>query len=309
MITNSETVIDGYVSISNINLAALDNWYSAVLLILSNLFAIPAIVTGYALGFYIWGSAVLVAMIISMFYHTCQTNVYCFFAMDIDSWQRTDHITAGSLLAYSIVLFYFYRPLPPKRQYDYYNPRTFGAPQGIEYDDVLSNNDKNKVCFRCRGTNPHMVYDWQSVVISYIYIFVIIISTTALPLTTQSFVIIIIFGVIIGFIKIVYIEEGNPEYIKHRFYLPALVFGLILIIISLAFYFIDSYFYYEYFHSLWHLFSNIGLLFVLIGTTNDVVGWFTIRDLLAYSWTKTKELCCCCYSKKEKKRKKGYIEI
>lgn len=300
MITNSKTVVDGYISISNINLAALDNWYSAVLLVLSNLFAIPAIIAGFVLGFYIWGSAVLVAMLISMAYHLCQTNTYCLFGMDINQYQLTDHKTAGTLLAFSIILFYLYRPQPPKRTFDYYNPKTFGAPNNLDYDNILSKNDKNKVCYSCRGTYDHTVYDWQSSLIVYFYIFVVILATTALPLTTQSFVIIIIFGVIMAGFKIVIIEEGNPEYLNNRFYLPALIFGLVLIIISLAFYFIDSYFYYEYFHSLWHVFSNIGLLFVLIGTTYDIIGWFNIRSIIRYLWKKTKEYCCCIYSKKKR---------
>lgn len=298
MITNSKTVVDGYVSIHSIDVASLRVWWKALLLVLSNFLAIPAVIYGYALGFYIWASAILIAMIISIFYHLCQTTDFCLFGMTLNDWQITDHRSAGSILAISILLFFLYRPIPPKRIYDEYNPKTFGSPSELEYDDLLSNKDKNKVCFRCRGVNPHMVYDWQSTVILYFYIFVIILATTALPLTMQSFVIIIVFGVIMAFIKIVIIEEGNPDYLNHRFYFPALFFGLILIIISLAFYFIDSYYAYEYFHSLWHVFSNIGLLFVLIGTSWDVIGWFNIRMILSYGWIKTKKffksICCCC---------------
>lgn len=317
-----KTVIDGYVSIHNIDLASLNNWWSALLLVFSNFFAIPAIIIGYIFGFYLWATIFLIAMLISIFYHLCQTTNYCLFGMSLDDWQITDHRSAGSILAMSILLFYLYRPLKNhyKQHVDY---RKILIPENeLEYDNNLKKSDKEKICFKCRGVNPHMLYDWQSVVIVIFYIFVIILATTAIPLTMQSWVIVIIFGVIIGGIKVVAFEEGNPNYLKERFHLPSLIFGLILVLISLVFYFIDSYYNYTIFHSLWHVFSNIGLYFVFKGTTYDLKLWFDTQTFFKNIGYRLKLFitafkyypCCCCYNiyymmKKNKNNQKfNYIE-
>lgn len=312
MISNSHTIIDGYVSISSIDLASINNWWSCLLLVVSNFFAIPAVIYGYALGFYLWATAILVAAIVSIFYHLCQTTNYCLFGLSLTEYQIFDHRTAGSILAISILLFFLYRPIPPKRLADDYNQKFYGSASKMSYDELLTPNDRNKVCYGCRGSDDRMLYDWFGVVTLYSYIFVIILVTTALPLTTQSFVLIIIFGVILSMIKIVVFEEGNPVYLHGRFYFPALIFGIILVIISLVFYFIDSYVSYEIFHSLWHVFSNIGLLFVLIGVSYNISGWFNIRTILKYGWKKTMDFCCCCKdikNNKNKKKRLDYIEI
>lgn len=329
MISIQQDRTDGFVNIATIDIASLHVWWKALILILSNLAAIPAIIISIVLGFYVWSYAILISMVVSIMYHLCQTTDYCIFEMPLDSWQRIDHITASFMLAMSILLFYIYRPgkkpkaIPKQIKTKNLNYNDFlldiiepdkkkrkkklGPRDGLYFDDSLSSNDKNKICFGCRGLNPQQVYDWQSIFLIFTYIFVIIITIQAIPLTTQSFLIILIFGIIFALIKIFIIEEGNPEYLKNRFHFPNLIAGTVLVIFGLIFYFIDAYIEYWLFHSLWHFFVYIGVLYVFIGTTYDIPGWFDSKDIFIFIWQKIKFLfkifncfCSCCKNKKTK---------
>ena len=374
---SSQNNIDGYAKISTIDVASLHVWWKALLLICSNFFGIFAIIYSISLGLYLYGASVLVSVVISIAYHICQTTDYCPFFLSLDIWQKTDHTSAGSILAVSLMLFYLYRPnrnfnnliksnqqknqsnklkkleqrSPQTSQFitpfhfrrdktnnynnnnnrqntnNYYSGESIinfnteitikeeeeedekikkhhyhlGFLRGLEYDKRINHDDKHKICFRCRGVDPKMLYDWQSVFILYIYIFVIIVTINAIPLTLQSFVIIIVVGLVFGLIKILVIEEGDPNYLKNRFHIPSLVTGIILVILSLIFYFIDGYTAYWLFHSLWHLFNFIGLFFLVMGVTKDVPGWYSFLDILKYIGRKMKTCCClfhnnnCCY--------------
>jgi hypothetical protein len=329
MISIQQDRIDGFVNIHTIDVASLHVWWKALLLIISNLAAIPAIAVSIVLGFYVWAYAIFISMFVSIFYHLCQTTDYCIFEMPLDSWQRIDHITASFMLAMSILLFYIYRPgkktkaltkqiktknlnyndflldmvEPDKKK----RKKKLGPKDNLYFDDSLSSKDKNKICFGCRGLNPHMVFDWQSIFLIFTYIFVIIITIQAIPLTTQSFLIILIFGIIFSLVKIFIIEEGNPEYLHNRFHFPNLIAGTVLVIFGLIFYFIDAYIEYWLFHSFWHFFVYIGVLYVFIGTTYDIPGWFDSKDIFIFLWQKIKFLfqifncfCSCCKTKKTK---------
>jgi len=322
MLSLHHTNQDGYSLISNIDVESLHHWWKALLLISSNLFAIPAIIISIILGGYLWSYSLLISMIVSIFYHLCQCTDYCVFITNLDSYQKIDHSSAGIILAMSLLLFYIYRP-SKKHKYYYktklkYNNIDYllheehkrkhirlGPKNSLYYDEDLPPNAKNKVCFGCRGRNPIMVYDWQSLFIVITYIFVVIFTIYAIPLTTQSFLIIILFGVLVALIKIFVIEEGNPEYLENRFDFKNLLVGVILIIFSLIFYFIDAYMAYYAFHSLWHMFFNIGAFFLFIGTTKDLDGWLDSKDIFIYLWRKIKNLfnCCHCGCCKKKKRK------
>lgn len=332
MLSLYHPTIDGYSYISNIDVASLHQWWKALLLVLSNFFAIPAIIISIRLGGYLWSYSLLISMIVSIFYHLCQCTDYCVFITNLDSYQRIDHVSAGIILAMSLLLFYIYRPSKTHKLHKYYKPKLkynygndflidiheehhkrkhirLGPKNSLYFDDDLSPSSKNKVCFSCRGVNPLMVYDGQSIFIVITYIFVVVFTIYAIPLTTQSFLIIILFGVLFALIKIFVIEEGNPEYLENRFDFKNLLIGVILIIISLIFYFIDAYMAYWLFHSLWHLSFNIGALFLFLGVTRDVDGWFDSSDIFKYIWMKIKHSfkifnccrhCTCCKKKKKK---------
>jgi hypothetical protein len=307
---SSNTRIDGYQEISSIDVNDLKEWWKVLLLVFSNLFAIFPIIYAYIMGYYLWGTSIFVAMLVSMGYHLCQTTDFCIFGMNLNTWQETDHITAATILAMSILILFLYRPIKNKNKYGEDNgiiSNKYGnlsPDQKLSFDKNLRLRDKTKICFNCRGVDPIMIYDWQSEVIVFIYIFVIVITINALPLTTQSFLIVIIFGLLYALLKIVVFEEGDPSYLKERFHLPSLIIGIVFIIISLIFYFIDGYILYWLFHPLWHLFSFIGFLFFVIGISKDLDGWFNFNDILRFLLKRTKScltICCCCKFRKKKK--------
>lgn len=309
MITWHSSEIDGYSHISHIDVANLREWWKVLILVFSNLFAIPAIIYGFIMGFYVWGMSILIAMLISMGYHLCQTTDFCIFGMSLYTWQETDHISAASILGMSILLFFLYRPHRKKK---YISSSNMGPESSLEYDNILNKKDKAKICFNCRGVDPVMAYDWQSVSVIYLYIFIIIVTILTLPLTTQSFVIVIIFGVLAALFKILVIEEGDPSYLEKRFHLPSLITGIVLIVISLVFYFIDGYMIYWLFHGLWHVFSFVGFLFLLMGVSKDLPGWFNFIDVLKYLWKKIKlffMIMCCCKCRKKKDNNKLPLDI
>src|SRR6185436_17474083 len=146
--------IDGYSHIMSIDVASLHVWWKALFLVLSNLFAIPAIIVGFRLGFYLWGSAIFVSMLISMAYHLCQTTDYCLFGMTLDDWQKTDHTSAGSLLAMAIILFYIYRPKPHThyqiKDYHNLNDITIDTHYNEDYSNHHYHHDDHL------GPHPHL---------------------------------------------------------------------------------------------------------------------------------------------------------
>lgn len=479
MISTSELAHDGYAKVSHIHLEDLQNWYSAFTLIASNFPAILPFLLSIAIGVYSWATIVIIAFLISVAYHTCQTTTFCPLYVGLPTWQKLDHTSAGALLAFTILLFIFYRPIvkikddryqsninktkkskslkdiessivdynqeqqqhQPIRQYHIYSSNdnndlspkvhhpyfktdnhglfiddgnniydgggmnnTFkkhtpsnkdsivyfndhsississtgqikkvtkdidGRPlnkkienkkrgfrfiddeeeegeytnteeeyddddeeiedeeeeeeevflskdeelreehvpdsklvfqNSLYHDEAYTENDRKKTCFECRGINTVMVYDWQSIFVTYVYLFVVFMTIEILPLTLQSFVIIIVFGVLVALLKIVIIEEGDPSYLNERYDATCLFIGFALVVISLAFYFIDGYMDYWIFHSLWHIFSFIGFAFIVIGVTRDLRPIEKTSKLIR-SWIKQKpsstydkEKCCC----------------
>ena len=91
----------------------------------------------------------------------------------------------------------------------------------------------------------------------------------------QAFIIDILFGLSLIFLKIVVIDEGRPTNMMQRVSAPDLIVGIILLTISLIFYVSDTWYYYWILHSLWHLFSFIGAYFFLIGLSKNTKFWYS----------------------------------
>jgi predicted membrane channel-forming protein YqfA (hemolysin III family) len=113
------------------------------------------------------------------------------------------------------------------------------------------------------------VYDAWSAAIVYLYLFVVVAATTAHPFSMQSFLIVIAFGMAVILMKIVVIDEGCPEPVLERLSIPDLVTGLVLVAVGLLFFVLDSWMLYQYFHSLWHFFSALGIYFYAAGITKN----------------------------------------
>ncbi len=86
-----------------LNLASLQTWYYAALLIGSNLFGIPLILYGHKHYFFLVSISTLVAVIFSMAYHTCQTCGVCF-GFSLTTLTLADHISAPAFMM-MLILF------------------------------------------------------------------------------------------------------------------------------------------------------------------------------------------------------------
>lgn len=86
-----------------LNLASLQTWYYAALLIGSNLFGIPLILYGHKHYFFLVSISTLVAVIFSMAYHTCQTCGVCF-GFSLATLTLADHISAPAFMM-MLILF------------------------------------------------------------------------------------------------------------------------------------------------------------------------------------------------------------
>lgn len=86
-----------------IDLASLQTWYYASLLIGSNLFGIPLILYGHKHYFFLIAVATFVAVVFSMAYHTCQTCGVCF-GFSLATLTLADHISAPAFMM-MLILF------------------------------------------------------------------------------------------------------------------------------------------------------------------------------------------------------------
>lgn len=96
-LTNDNPVSDA------IDLASLQTWYYATLLIGSNLFGIPLILYGHKHYFFLIAVATFVAVTFSMAYHTCQTCGVCF-GFSLATLTLADHISAPAFML-MLILF------------------------------------------------------------------------------------------------------------------------------------------------------------------------------------------------------------
>lgn len=269
--------------------ADLRQWYIAVALIGSNLAAILGVWYFYRLRMItemvIFGGSAVV----SIFYHTCQTTTACFH-LGLQRWTFSDHITAGFVPAMLVIMTIRAHTLDSvvqqmRAQWATWNgavtpspPPPLGRPFYIHLGDDASGSVKpvaatglshsfpesfmNAVLLDARWTNG----------ITYTYLIIVVFSTICHPYSMQNFIIILSFGACVILFKLVIIDRGNPEYLLKRISVPDLLVGLLLIGISLIYFVLDAYLYYALFHSLWHIFSNIGVYFYACGITKGLPG-------------------------------------
>lgn len=259
-------------------LQALRVWYAQLCLIFSNFFFWPPIILAYKFGrralaaayiYFFLGASILVAMIISVFYHVCQTTGYCFL-QNLVYWTIADHISAPSMMA--MLILFIVNPVTTSRMIQMsetrlrrmiHSLRDHSGQQGLYDGDRLAawheeHHRKPKL------KRDELTQAW-SISITYVYIFVIILATMTHNFSMQAFIIAIAFGLVAVFFKLVILEEGNPRDLPERLSLPDLVVGIVLIGLSLVFFILDSYFIYWLMHSLWHALSGIGAAFYIAG--------------------------------------------
>lgn len=259
--------------------AELHQWYIAFFLIGTNLAAIIGSVYLYAVG--LTGEMVALAFscVVSMFYHTCQTTTVCFH-LGLERWTISDHFTAPLLLAaIAIATVNSY-------SIDAVMLR-FRQAWEVGLDGVVK-GEFPEVFARDAALN----FKWTAG-ITWAYIIIVFLSTICHPYSMQHNLIVIAFGLCVILIKIVVIDNGNPENIQRRISVPDLIVGLVLIAISLVYFVLDGFFYYWQFHSLWHTFSYIGVYFYAAGITKGLPGAYSpvgrIREKIAAAARRKRE--------------------
>jgi hypothetical protein len=255
--------------------AELHHWYIALFLIGSNFAAWFGARYFYRVGL-IWEmSAVVVASVFSIAYHSCQTLGVCDH-LDLTRWTFLDHTSAAAMLAMLTVatinshrmseVLARYRVLllasSPQGQLSmhhmalalsaYKGDVKEGTEAGLRYLEEVALNHK-----------------WSDG-ITYIYLFVVFLSTVCHPFSMQNNLIVIAVGMGVVLLKLTVIDDGDPGNLLARISLPDLVVGLVLIGISLVFFVLDGFVYYWIFHTLWHFFSFIGVYFYAAGITKNL---------------------------------------
>lgn len=262
---------------------SLNTPQGAILLVLGNLAGLATFVYNVAIGSYTLGWVTIASLVVSFFYHLCQTSQECFLYVLFD-WIANDHFTATWFLATSVLSFINVRTrreyiqserlVKSLRHYD-----TCGEEEDNQDSILTLTPSQKKLQKEHRHTHKveeNMLYDHWSVA-SFIVITVIThLAVRAHPFSYAAFVIVFTSCILAAFIKIMLIEEGEPVNFKGRFSLPELVISFFLNMIGLVAYVLDSYVEYLVLHSVWHVAIYLGTMFFEAGTKKSVNGWIPL---------------------------------
>ena len=133
------------------------------------------------------------------------------------------------------------------------------------------------------GGEDNSVYDlWSSSIVIFTMV-VIVGATIAHPVSMQAFIIAIAFGLGIIYYKIVILDRGIVEPLEERVSAPDLIIGIVLLVISLVFFVLDSFVFYWGLHPLWHALSGIAVPFYASGVSKGSPHHYSIVEYLINS--------------------------
>lgn len=265
---------------------ALNTPYAAVFLVLGNLAGIAPFVYHLKIGSYVVGWVAMISLVVSFFYHLCQTSMECFLYTILD-WVANDHFTSTWYLATLLLSFFNVRT-----RCDYLSDGrllTEACVDGSHRSTPLlllvqaspTETESKKIVPIRRQRRTHtleenLIYDhWSAgsftalTVITYL-------AVRAHPFSYAAFVIVITSCILAAFLKIMLLDEGEPTNFRGRFSLPELLISLALSIVGLVAYVLDSYVEYLVLHSLWHVAIYIATMFFEAGTKKSVNGWIPL---------------------------------
>lgn len=294
------------------DLLALNTVGAALLLVLGNLAGVVTFMYARWIGSFFLAYSILLSVIVSFFYHLCQTTHECF-QIPLTKWVSTDHFTATSMMGLLLLTLInvrtvcqlihkrrIIRTVPQSNTTDAVtSPTKRSACEVIEriaceshYEHVQEELD---LCECGQEMSDHfghtqieenLIYDeWSAASVVTIYV-ITAIAVYAHPFSYAAFNIVIASCVIAGFFYILLINEGEPKNFVGRISWPELIISIVLSLIGLTAYVLDSYVEYMWLHSLWHVAIYLGIMFLLAGTMKSVNGWF---PLVTCS-------CCSCHS-------------
>lgn len=261
---------------------SLNTPQGAILLVLGNLAGLAPFLYNVAIGSYVLGWVDIVSLVVSFFYHLCQTSQECFLYVLFD-WVANDHFTSTWFLATSFLSFINVRT---RREYLHTERLLKRRPytcsddgDGGEEDTLLTLTISKKTSeqpHHARKLEENMIYDHWSAA-SFIVITVIThLAVRAHPFSYAAFIIVFTSCILAAFIKIMLIDEGEPINFRGRFSVPELLISFVLIAIGVVAYVMDSYVEYLVLHSLWHVAIYIATMFYEAGTKKSVNGWIPL---------------------------------
>ncbi len=313
-------------------LASLNTVSAAILLVLGNLAGIATFLYARLIGSFFLAYSILASVIVSFFYHLCQTTHECF-QFPLTRWISSDHFTATSMMGLVLLSIFNVRTvcqlINKRRHIRIVQERTatLGVPPCTQkrrrvcdiidelaqqplYEPFVPEPD---LCECGQEMVRHLLYD--SIEENLIYdewtsacaIIVITVTTVAVyahPYSYAAFNIVIATCITLAFWYIVFIKEGEPENFAGRISWPELIISIILSALGLAAYVLDSYVEYMWLHSVWHVAIYLGIMFFLAGTMKSVNGWV---PLYAPCCNFFGNLCCYGYEEYSDGAKVNYV--
>ena len=155
-----------------------------------------------------------------------------------------------------------------------------------EVDDIEARKVYNHIGYGYRETNDeNNAWGIYTLMASF---YIVFLAALAHNFSMQAFLISLSFGLVLIFFKIVIIDEGLALNMYHRISLPDLLFGVLMLALSLLFYILDMTISYGFTHTMWHVLSFLGIYFIAIGLTRNVENWYSPID-----YCRRKTLQCC----------------
>lgn len=302
-------------------LQALKTVGAALLLVLGNLAGIATFLYARLIGSYFLSYSILASVVVSFFYHLCQTTNECF-QFPLTKWVATDHFTATVMMGLVLLsifnvrtvcqLIHKRRVIRTVEEVEPVTPCARKAEAACVIIDQLSREPEYDrtvfepdLCgcgqemanhFAYGRVEENLIYDEWSSASAFVVVTTTVVAVNAHPFSYAAFNIVIGVCGIAAYLYVCLLQEGEPKNFEGRISWPELIISVVLSAIGLVAYVLDSYVEYMWLHSVWHVAIYLGLMFWLAGTMKSVNGWVPLyapcRNFVA-------SYCCYAYEEEE----------
>jgi hypothetical protein len=251
---------------------------ASIFLTIGNLAGVLPFVYCLCVGLFFLAYSVLMSIIVSCYYHLCQTTHECF-QTPLPIHVAMDHYTSTSMMGLVLLSFVNTKTLchhaRKRRERD--EKSNHHLPVAAPGAHNLCGCGIEKHYHYAHGKQKeNMIYDAWTAGSALVVHTVTMIAVYAHPYSYSAFLIVIAATLLLMFIKIVLIDEGEPPNFHGRISYPELIISAALSTIGLTAYVLDSYTEYEILHSVWHVAIYPAIMFLIAGTTKSVNGWIPL---------------------------------
>lgn len=212
-------------------------WYGALFMISTNLVALVPIVLSFKLELWYIGIQILLSMVFSTIYHTCDSTGFCLFGYSLLVWRTMDYIYAFMQI---VIVFIF------------------------------------MVDFESTHTSPNnFVRQRWAVITQQLFGAIVVLVIMADPFSRDAAYVIIAVGSMTVYLKFVFLDRGDIP-INNRFEAKFVITGVLLFGIGVGLFSIEGTVVYWLFHSLWHVAAYLGQYFLILGGSKHYKGWHHI---------------------------------